>query len=155
MHVGWWAAGRMADVAQIPTVGSATYNGHMVGSVKNSSTAAEYITAAPFQYSANFGNPSASTMTVTNFDGVNYGGTVGFNSAANTPGNTAISGQIPRTGGAALTGATMDVGGGFFQGRSDPVKDVTGGFTVRANPVATTAGTNHNYIASGIFAGSR
>ena len=155
MHLGWWVAGRLSDPAQIPAVGTATYNGHMIGTVRNSSIGAEYTNAAAFQYSANFGNPNASTMTVTNFDGVNYGGTVGFNRAANTAGQSSIAGQIPRTGGTALTGATMNVNGAFFQGRTDPVRDVAGGFTVRANPVTAAAGTNHNYIASGIFAGSR
>jgi hypothetical protein len=156
MHLGWWVAGRMSDPAQIPTVGSATYNGHMIGTIRNSSIGAEYTSAAPFQYSANFGNPNASTMTVTNFDGANFNGTVGFNRVANTPGGTSISGQITGTGGFLLPpGGTMDIRGAFFQGRTDPVKDVAGNFTVRGNPVVIPAGTNHNYIASGIFAGSR
>jgi FecR protein len=155
MHIGWWVAGRMSDPAQIPAVGTATYNGQMIGTIRNSAIGAEYTSAAPFQYSANFGNPNASTMNVTNLDGVNYGGTVGFNRAANTAGQSSIAGQIPRTGGTALTSATMNVNGAFFQGPTDPVRDVAGGFTVRANPVVTAAGTNHNYIASGIFAGSR
>jgi hypothetical protein len=134
----------------------------MLGSVKNSSTGAEYVAAAPFQYNANFGNPNASTMTVTGFDGVNYAGSVGFDRNRNTVANilnfnnpATIEGTIPRTGGAPLTSATMEVGGVFMKGRTDPVKDVAGGFSVRANPVSTPAGTNHNYIASGIWAGSR
>ena len=155
MHLGWWFAGRLSDPAQVPTTGTATYNGQLIGSVKNSTTGAEYVSAGKLQYNANFASPSASTMTVTNFDGVNYGGTVGFdrtrNTAAGFNATPGIAGTIPRTGGAALTGATMDVGGAFYQGRTDPIKDVAGAFAVRANPT----GTNHNYIAGGIFAGSR
>lgn len=162
MHTGWWLAGRLSDPVQIPTTGTATYNGHMVGTVKNSSTGAEYIAASGFQYVANFGNPAASTMTVSSFDGVSYGGTVPFDRTRNTNAYVsnseilaAIDGIIPRTGGAALSGATMEIGGMFFKGKTDPVKDVAGGFGVRANPVTTSAGTNHNYIAAGVWAGSK
>ena len=162
MHVGWWLAGRLTDPVQIPTTGSAAYNGHMVGTVKNSATGAEYIAASGFQYNANFGNPAASTMSVNSFDGVSYGGTLPFDRNRNTNAYianpsipAAIEGTIPRTGGAALTSATMEVGGMFFKGVTDPVKDVAGGFSVRANPVTSQTSTQHNYIAAGAWAGSR
>ncbi len=150
MHIAMWVAGRLSDPAQIPTIGTATYNGHLVGSIKNSTAGTEYLTAAGFQYQANFGNPGVSTMSVTNLDGANFGGTVGFNRPLNQ-----IQGSMTQTGGPPLVGAQMDVKGAFFRGATDPVKDVAGNWTLKANPVSTPAGLNHNLVGAGIFAGSR
>lgn len=162
MHMGWWVAGRITDPAQIPTVGSATYNGHIVGSVKNSTVSAEYISAGGFQYNANFANPALSTMTVNGFDSANYSGTVGFNRSANvasSAGPSAISGSLAQvgvanTGSGVLSGATMSVNGAFYRGISDPAKDVAGNFQVKGLPSISTPG-NYNYVAGGIWAGSR
>jgi hypothetical protein len=146
-HLMLWVAGRKSNPVDIPLVGTATYNGYMAGAIKNS--ASEYLAGSNFSYSANFGSPAASTMSVTDLDGVTYAGTLPFVRATNT-----ISGSISGTniGVGPLTGsATMDLNGAFFKGKTDPIKDVAGRFHITGNP----SGPNFNYIGAGIFAGSR
>jgi hypothetical protein len=146
-HIMLWVAGRKSDSVDIPLSGTATYSGHMAGAIKNGAN--EYLSGSNFSYSANFGAPATSSMSVTDLDGVTYAGTLPFVRATNT-----ISGSITGTniGVGPLTGsATMNLEGAFFKGKTDPIKDVAGRFHITGNP----SGPNFNYIGGGIFAGSR
>jgi hypothetical protein len=146
-HIMLWVAGRKSNSVDIPLSGTATYSGHMAGAIKNGAN--EYLSGSNFSYSANFGAPATSSMSVTDLDGVTYAGTLPFVRATNT-----ISGSITGTniGVGPLTGsATMNLEGAFFKGKTDPIKDVAGRFHITGNP----SGPNFNYIGGGIFAGSR
>ncbi len=147
-HLMLWVAGRKSKSVDIPTVGTATYAGYMAGTIRNMGN--EYLAGSNFSYSANFGSPAASTMSVTDLDGVAYAGNLPFNRATNT-----ISGAITGTNvtpyGPLSGSATMSLDGAFFKGKTDPIKDVAGSFHIKGNPV----GMEHKYIAGGIFAGSR
>ena len=150
-HLMLWVAGRKSNPVDIPLVGTATYNGYMAGTIRNIAAGNEYLAGSNFSYSANFGAPAASSMSVTNLDGVSYSGNLPFVRATNTiAGSIAGTNVNPYTG--PLTGsATMNLEGAFFKGKTDPIKDVAGRFHITGNPV----GMEHKYIGAGIFAGSR
>jgi hypothetical protein len=151
-HMMMWVAGRKSSSVDIPTVGGATYNGYMTGAFKNGSSK-EYLAGSNFSYTANFGNPAASSMSVADLDGVTYAGNLAFVRATNT-----IAGSITGTNvypkGPLWGSATMNLDGAFFKGKTDPIKDVAGRFFVTGNPTYYPAG-NFRYIGAGIFAGSR
>jgi hypothetical protein len=132
-----WVAGRLAAAVDVPNSGTAVYNGFVVGSFKNVNN--QYLAAANFTATANFGSGNG-TVLIPNLDGRNYGG--GFTIPE---GHNALTGTLVSSG---TSGASMAITGAFFNGATDPVKDVAGRFTVTA-PVST------NYIGAGIFAGSR
>jgi hypothetical protein len=150
-HMMLWVAGRKSNSVDIPLVGTATYNGYMVGSIKNGAN--EYLSGSNFSYKADFGAPSSSAMSVSNLDGVKYSGTVPFYRSSNS-----IHGSIAGTNvgyhGPLYGPATMQLDGSFFKGKTDPIKDVAGRFTVTGNPTYYPSG-NFRYIGGGIFAGSR
>jgi hypothetical protein len=121
----------------------------MAGTIRDITAGNEYLSGSNFSYTANFGAPATSSMSVTDLDGVSYAGALPFVRATNT-----ISGSITGTniGAGPLTGsAAMNIEGAFFKGKTDPIKDVAGRFHITGNP----SGPNFNYIGAGIFAGSR
>ncbi|HXF55166.1 MAG TPA: FecR domain-containing protein [Hyphomicrobiaceae bacterium] len=151
-HLMTWVAGRKSNPVDIPMVGKATYNGFMAGTFKNGVN--EYLAAGNFSYSADFGNPAASTMSVPNLDGVAYSGNVPFNRSTNSISGSISGYNVNPYGPLQHGSATMALDGAFFRGKTDPIKDVAGRFTVTGNPVNYPAG-NFRYIGGGIFAGSR
>jgi hypothetical protein len=127
--INTWVAG--TPTVNMPTSGSASYNGAAIGSVNNNG--ASYMAAGSFNNTYNFGS-NTGTVAINNFDGHNFSGTV---SGASGLYAGAISG-----GGSNRTGTVL----GQFYG---PAAAETGGtFAVQA-----TSGPS--YIASGIFAGKR
>lgn len=125
-----WVAGRATTAAEVPTTGTATYDGHVVASIKAGTN--EYVAAGNLTNVVNFGTRSGA-VTVTNLDNRNYTGTV------------AISSSDPRNFGGTLSGtgaATMNMGGQFFRGVASPVGEMGGGVTI----------SGASYIGSGIFA---
>jgi hypothetical protein len=93
-------------------------------------------------------------MSVADLDGVTYHGTVPFNRATNSIQGSISGYNVGYHGPLHYGSATMALDGAFFQGKTDPIKDVAGRFTVTGNPVYYPAG-NFRYIGGGIFAGSR
>src|SRR5213079_791605 len=78
---GTWVAGRMPSSADIPTTGTATYIGHTIASIRNSSR--EYLAAGNFSNTVNFAT-RAGSVSVTGLDATNYAGTV--NATQSAPG---------------------------------------------------------------------
>jgi len=123
--INTWVAGQ--PTVTMPTSGVGTFNGAAIGTVFNNG--ATYLAAGQFNNTYNFG-AHTGTVSISNFDGRNFAGTV------TGPGNT-YTGSLT---GVNLTGNTA---GTFF----GPNAVETGGnFSVQS-----TAGPR--YLASGIFAG--
>jgi hypothetical protein len=130
-HMMTWVAGQTPERVEVPTTGSATYNGHVVANVQNGSN--QYIASGNLQNTINFGTRTG-TAQVSNFDNTNYSGAL-------------ILGPLndPRYFTAGLSGGnrTMLMNGGLFRGATSPVGEM-GGNVLVGGP---------NYLASGIFAG--
>ena len=84
--MGFWTAGAVQDLVDLPLSGTATYGGHMVAFVNFNG--ATYIEHGDATFSVNFAASSSNgTLTVTNFDGGGLTGT--FNSVASaSPGHS-------------------------------------------------------------------
>ncbi len=128
-----YVVGVLPNVNQIPTSGSAVYNGHVVGTVRNQFD--QYIAAGSFQKNWNFATRSG-TMSISNFDRGNY-------TAQSTP--VANPGQFAYTG--TGTNGALTVNGAFFASPTDPVKGVGGQFLI--------GNTANAYRASGVIVGQR
>jgi hypothetical protein len=125
-----WVAGRLPNISEVPTTGVATYDGHVIASVKNGAN--EYVTAGNLTNTVNFGTRTGSS-TVTGLDSANYAG------------NIAVSQNDPRNFSAGLsssTGRSMVLTGQFFRGVAGPVSEMGGGALIQGT----------NYMGSGIFA---
>jgi hypothetical protein len=124
--INTWIAGQ--PTVNMPTSGSANYNGAAVGTVYNAGN--NYLAAGSFNQTYNFAN-NTGTVSISNFDGVNYTG--------------AVAGTGSNNFGGAVTapGRTGSVLGSFF----GPAAVETGGsFNIRSS-------SGFSYLASGIFAG--
>ena len=150
-----WVAGQLSNPASIPTTGSASYSGHIIGNVQfgpgspstvTTATGTNYLAGGTFQNTVNFGSGTGNLAFT--FDQRNYAGTTNLNPANrvnfsgnfNTaPGSVAASGSLqgsfygPNSGAGT---APLEQGGQF---------QITG-----APPTGT--GT---YNAAGIFAARR
>jgi len=133
-NLSTWVAGQLPQISDVPSTGTATYTGHIIGSATDSSGAAPatHIDAGQFANMVDFGRRTGNVTT--NFDGVNYAGTVSF-----TPSD-------PRFFGGAAAGnaggRNMTLVGNLFVGSTSPVGEMGGNFTI----------LGRQYIASGIFA---
>jgi len=125
-----WVAGRLPNMNEVPTTGTAIYDGHVIASIKNGSN--EYVSAGNLTNTVNFGTRTGAVTT--HLDGTNYSGTL------------AISPSDPRNFSAGLTGnvgnRNMTLNGQFFRGVAGPVAEMGGGVLV----------TGTSYLGSGIFA---
>lgn len=126
-----WVAGRLPNISEVPTTGIATYDGHVVASVKNGPN--EYVTAGNLTNTVNFGTRSGS-VTVTGLDNTNYAGPV---TISNSDPRNFVAGLQGNVGGRSLV-----LNGQFFRGVAGPVSEMGGGALLIGN----------NYIGSGIFA---
>ncbi|HJQ58364.1 MAG TPA: FecR domain-containing protein [Vineibacter sp.] len=132
MHLGTWVAGQLSDVVQIPTMGTATYNGHIVGNVASSGQ--HYLAAGAYKNVWNFGARTGA-VTITKFDGVTYSGMT----------SAPITNARDFTGAFASSGRFVEMNGSFFRSPSDPVAYQAGSFRI----------FGEGYKATGIFAGQR
>ncbi|MDB5619898.1 FecR domain-containing protein [Tardiphaga sp.] len=126
-----WVAGRLPNISEVPTTGIATYDGHIVASVRNGAN--EYVAAGNFTNTVNFGTRSGAVTA--GLDNTAYSGTVNLSS---DPRN--FSGALIGNNG----GRAMAMVGQFYRGVAGPTAEMGG--------LATAQG-NGNYMASGIFAG--
>ena len=131
-HLMTWVAGQMPAKTEVPTVGTATYDGHVVANVRNGG--AQYVASGSMVNTIDFGKRNG-TAQVTGFDGANYAGTL------------LLDRNDPRYLGAGLSSnvgnRTMIMTGNLFRGAQSPVGEMGGNVLV--------GGTN--YLGSGIFAG--
>lgn len=132
VHIGTWVAGDLPTPAQLPTTGTAIYNGDARGNVVNGAN--RYVAAGTFQQNWNFATRTGA-ITINNFDGVNYAGTT-----AGSPTNVNFAGPITGT-----AGRNGNVSGSFFKSPSDPAAYQAGSFSI--------VGTG--YQATGTFKGQR
>ncbi len=145
-HLMTWVAGLPTRAVDMPTTGTATYNGHVIANMTRSGT--QYLAASNMTSTVNFGAGSAS-MSVANLDGYRYAGAI-----------TGTSGPIQPTfqfsmNGSAVSRHThsritpvMSVNGGFFASASSPAGSMAG-----AVAISTPAG--QNYMGAGIFAAQK
>ncbi len=131
-HLMTWVAGQMPNKTEVPAVGTATYDGHVVANVRNGG--AQYVASGNMVNTIDFARRNG-TAQVTGFDGVNYAGAL------------LLDPKDPRYLGAGLSSnvgnRTMIMTGNLFRGAQSPVGEMGGNVLV--------GGTN--YLGSGIFAG--
>ena len=132
-NLSTWVAGQLPQVSDVPNTGTATYTGHIIGSATDSSGAAPatHIDAGQFSNMVDYGRRTGNVTT--NFDGVNYAGTVSFTSDPRFFGGVAAGNA---------GGRNMTLVGNLFVGSTSPVGEMGGNFTI----------LGRQYIASGIFA---
>jgi hypothetical protein len=135
-NLATWVGGSIPSVASMPATGTATYNGHAIGTVFNNGD--RYIAAGSYQQTWNFASGTGS-VTISNFDGSTYTSNL-ISGADATQFKTNTSTSL--TNGSGRTGMLI---GSFFSGNTDAAKNVGGNFAL--------SGTN--YRAAGIVAGQR
>ena len=133
MHLGSWVAGELADPANFPTTGSATYTGHAIGNVYSAGDS--YNAVGSYSNTWDFG--SRRGTVAMDFDNVNYTGETRLR-----------DNSITFDGVLEATGREGAVHGNFIQSESDPAAAVAGRFAVQ-----NTEGDD--YRASGTFAGEK
>jgi hypothetical protein len=133
-----WVAGMLPDVGSIPTTGSATYSGHVIGNFTDGTN--QYVAAGNFSNSVNYGSKSG-TVSITNLDNRSYMGTTTLNAAD----PRYFSGAGTTTPGFAA--ANFALTGSFFRGSSGPAQEMGGNILLQ--------GIGTSYLGSGIFAARR
>jgi trimeric autotransporter adhesin len=133
VHLGQWVAGTLASAIDIPTSGTASYQGHAIADIINSG--AIYKAAGGFTFSYGF-DSQIGTATIHNLDGRTYSGNLSGSGAANLPTGT-ISGGLGISG-------PMTVG--FFRNGGNPIAGVGGQFKVS---------DGETYSANGIVVGQQ
>lgn len=133
VHIGTWVVGQVPPNVEVPTVGTASYRGHVVASIANNGS--QYLAAGDLASTINFGTRSGSA-SVTNFDGRNYSGPLTL--GAGSPGLAGtLTTSDPRI--------SMGMAGSLFRGVSGPVGEMGGSVLINGSALGITG--------SGIFAG--
>jgi hypothetical protein len=132
--VGTYVGG--TPTVQLPTIGSATYNGFMAGFAQGGGNAAPYFASGSYQNVWNF--QSRTGAFNGSFDG---GGYSGVTQATGGAGSTTFAGNFS---GGSRSGS---LNGAFFASPSDAAKYQAGRFSIGSN--------GSGYQASGVFAGQR
>jgi len=131
-HVNPWVAGVLSQT--LPATGVGMFNGNAFGAVNNAGQS--YLAAGQFSNTYNFGTRTG-TLSINNFDGKSFSGTV--------------SAGVGATYGGPLTGSGLagSATGAFFGNTpGNPASETGGNFAVQSV-------TGPPYLASGIFAGKR
>ena len=131
VHLGTWVAGEEAQANNLPTTGSATYTGHVIGNVYDGSSS--YTSAGNFSNSWDF---AARSGTVSmDFDSTAYTGVTELRDSS-----VVFDGRIDAPG---REGALH---GNFIQAGPDPAAGVIGRFSI------SNTDSSPGYSASGTFA---
>jgi len=142
VHMATWVAGDIPALSAISALsGTASYTGHAIGSVINSSDV--YLAIGSWNYSVNFDTPSSSSGTLTNFDGGSYT-MAGLTLASASNSLHTFSGSITGTSGTG-SGKSGSLLGSFMESSSAANANMGGHFSI--------SGTN--YKASGVFAATK
>ncbi len=136
LHLGTWVAGRPTDAVSMPVTGSATYNGHVIASIKSGGS--EYVAAGNMGTAVNFGTRTGS-VSISNLDGRNYSGGIALNS-------NAFGGTLNGTG---AGGVTMNVVGQFYNGPRGPAREIGGSVLINGGTAYQGIGT---FAGAGTFA---
>ena len=138
INLGSWVVGKPTDPLTLPTTGTATYFGHMVGTIADATGSKLRDQVGSFKNAWDFGAKSGA-MTAS-FDGGAYTGTL------NGIGTTAQFGGSANNGGSTRT---MNVQGSFFGPGAGGPPEMGGQFSIKENSGATV------YRAQGTFLGKR
>jgi hypothetical protein len=122
---------------QLPTAGTATYNGSMVGFASNNG----HISPASGTYQNVWNFQNRNGTFNGSFDGRSYAGTT---QATGGAGSTTFNGTFNSTGGYHRSG---NLNGGFFSSPTDAAAYQAGTFSIGS--------ARSRYQATGIFAGQR
>ena len=146
LHLAWWIAGDVTADQDLPTTGSATYAGHVIGNVANNLIGKSYVAAGDLDMSWNFANRTGD-LSITKFDMANTSG-LAFSGAMSAPGVLAAGNHF----GGALTGAAPN--GSSLSG-SAVGSFVNNGNIKAAGVIGNWNVGNSAYRAVGIFGGAR
>lgn len=135
VHLASWVAGTPAQDTEIAALSGASvnYNGHISASVRDGPDGSQslYNAVGDISMTYTFGAMQNGTVTVSDFDGATFGGSV-----ASPPG------QQARFSGTLSGGRLMTLRGAFFEGGGE--------INAQAGGQVTVEGVD--YFASGIFA---
>jgi hypothetical protein len=137
IHIGNWVAGDLSDFSDLPTAGSATYSGHLIGNVYNNGD--QYIAAGNFKSEYDFATRTGA-IAIGGFDGRGFTGSID-----DLGGSGRFSGDIDASG-----GISGELEGAFFAGGGDPAAATAGQFGL--TDIATDGQT---YSAIGTFAATK
>jgi hypothetical protein len=136
IHMANYVTGEIANLASISALqGTATYNGHAIGTVFTNSQV--YQAIGSVAATVNFDSPSTSTFAINNFDNANYSGT-GL-------AITADGSAHKFTGSLSGVGRTGSLVGSFMSGGGSAAAEMGGQFKVDGG----------GYSAVGIFAAAK
>jgi hypothetical protein len=141
IHAGTWVAGQMPDSAEVPTVGTASYAGHMIANIQNGQD--QYLAAGNYNNTLNFGTRSG-TVSVSNLDGRNYAGQMSMPANAGGP---IVVGTLATTGGPA---AQMSLFGNLYRGSTSPVGEIGGWAVINGGASYGGTGTFAGRMVGGI-----
>jgi hypothetical protein len=130
VQLGWWITGKIPNAGELPTEGSATYEGDAIGNVNNNGE--QYVATGDLDMSWDFRKRSG-LLTISDFDDRSFKGTM-F-----APGKVQFGGALTGSG---LVGAAT---GSFVANGDNPAGGVMGNFGVIGN----------HYQATGIFGGAQ
>lgn len=134
--LGTWVAGNLPTAADIPTTGSASYAGHVVGSVVDNG---QYrMATGSMTASFDFGQRTGS-MNLSDFDSRDYSGTASGVTNRMVVGMTSTDGHV-----------SGNVVGSFARNGNDPVGGVIGDLILNG-----TNGSGGGYVAVGTVAGQK
>lgn len=136
---GYWVAGQLSEMAELPQSGQATYNGHAVGMVSDGVDITHGV-QGDFQAVVDFGSGQGS-LQISNFDGRSFGTN---NLDINNSGMLAWGFQGELSDGADINGRYQ---AGFASDGSDPAAAMIGTFAADD--------ANADWSASGVFGGTR
>lgn len=118
IQLGTWVAGELTSPVNVPTTGTATYNGHVVGSFRDGAN--QYVAGGQFTQVVNFGT-NTGTFAIPALDNRAYTGTISL-----VTGSPIYFGSVTAISGPTTSGNII---GGFMQGASGPVGETAGSIT--------------------------
>ena len=137
--IGTWVAGRAANIADVPTSGTATYNGHVLASISQNG-GNSYLAASNFSNTINFGTRTGA-VSIPSLDGSTYNGTVNLRTT-----DPRLFGTVtPITGVGGPQGRQATIDGSLFRGTTSPIGEI-GGRVLLTGP---------GYVGAGSFAAQR
>ena len=136
---GTFVVGDLPDIADLPTEGAATYDGHAAAAVRNAGVA--YAAVGGFSMDWNFATRTGEA-DITNLDGRDYTASA---LAAPLTNPRDFAGTFTQSSGPGA--AAGPISGSFFTDGTDPARDVGGQFTVDDRSA--------NYTAVGSFAATK
>jgi hypothetical protein len=146
---GWWVAGDLPTVGELPLGGSATYSGTTIGNVASFEAGSWNAYVAQGQIGMNWDFAERSgTMSITNFDANGRYGPLNMSGTMAMPGQLSEINQFsgPLSG---RLGQEIDISGGavgsFARAGNDPAAGIIGNWDAR----------NNIYRAGGVFAAPR